>query len=288
MSAIEAGRWRFARYLGPAALLLIALSLFPILYSIRTSLYASSFAATTERFVGIGNFTRLLSDYRFLNSLWVTARIALPALALEMLLGTLLAVVLNRLRRGRGILVTILSMPVMIAGAAAGMAFRLLFTPQWGPIDSMTRWLTGSESSIDWLGSTTLAPLAVVIADVWHATPFVMLIVLAGMASIPDEIGDAAMVDGANRWQEFWQLTMPLVKRFLLVALVFRLIELLKIFDVIFVMTSGGPASATETVSFFGYRQGVQFFHIGYAAALGLVLTIAVLILTRFLVKAMR
>lgn len=272
-------------YSGPAIAVTLALVIAPLAYAVGTSFFRYSFATPVPSPVGFENYARILTDPALHASLATTALIVLPAIVAEMVLGLMWALAINSLPRGRALFTTILALPVMVSGASVGMAFRFLFTAQWGPVDALvSQW---SGLSLDWLGDPNLARLAIILADVWQNTPFVMLIALAALAGIPREINEAASVDGAGGVMRFTRITFPLIRKFLVVALLFRLIDLFRIFDVIFVMTNGGPASTTETVSFFIYRQGVQFFDIGYAAAMGLVLTAMTVLVSALLIRVL-
>lgn len=272
-------------YSSPAIVVTLALVIAPLLYAVVTSFFRYSFANPRPTPIAFDNYVRIFTDPALHASLGTTALIVVPAIVLEMVLGVAWALAINSLPRARAMFTTILALPVMVSGASVGMAFRFLFTAQWGPVDALAKQWTGL--SLDWLGDPSLARLAIVIADVWQNTPFVMLIALAALAGIPREINEAANVDGASGFVRFTRVTLPLIRKFLIIALLFRLIDLFRIFDVIFVMTNGGPASTTETVSFFIYRQGVQFFDIGYAAAMGLVLAAMTVLVSAMLIRVL-
>lgn len=285
-AAVDARERRYLHgYSGPAILVTLALVVAPLIYAIGTSFFRYSFASPTPAPVGAVNYLRIFTDPLLHSSIATTLMIVAPAIVLEMVLGVGWALAISSLGRGRAVFTTLLALPVMVSGASVGMAFRFLFTAQWGPVDAVVRNWTGL--SLDWLGDPALARAAIVLADVWQNTPFVMLITLAALAGIPREINEAASVDGATGPQRFVRITLPLIRKFLVVALLFRLIDLFRIFDVIFVMTNGGPASATETVSFFIYRQGVQFFDIGYASAMGIVLAVVTVCISALLIRVL-
>ena len=165
------------------------------------------------------------------------------------------------------------------------MSFKMLYTPQWGPINHILGMPFGEILEIDWLGNPQIAPIAVIIADVWQWSPFVMLIVLAGLLSIPTEIYDASRIDGASGWNSFKYITLPLISFPLTVAVILRSIDLFKLFDLPFIMSQGGPAGSTETVTIYTYLVGIRFFRVGYGAALSIMLLLLVIIVSRFLVK---
>lgn len=272
-----------------AAILAMALVIgVPLGYAIWSSFFSFSFTTDVVTYVGLKNYTSLFGDKILLRSLSATLWIVIPAIFLEMTLGLSWALALNALiGRGAIILTTIFTIPIMISGAAVGMAYRMMFTPEWGPIDQFAQMINGGRS-IDWLGDPFLARLSIITADVWQNTPFVILITLAALAAIPKEIHEAARMDGAGPVERFIRIDFPLIRKYLLVALLFRMIDLFRIFDVIFVMTSGGPASATETISYYIYRTGIQFFDVGYAAVMGLALAFVMLMLSGALIGMLR
>jgi multiple sugar transport system permease protein len=275
-------------YSGPAILAMILLIGAPLSYALWSSFFSYSFTTDAVTFVGFDNYRELFNDETLLRSLSATLWIVLPAITLQMTLGLAFALALNSLMgRGAVILTTIFTIPIMISGAAVGMAYRMMFTPEWGPIDQFAQMLNGGRS-IDWLGDPFLARLSIITADVWQNTPFVILITLAALSAIPKEIHEAARMDGAGPVERFLRIDFPLIRKFLLVALLFRLIDLFRIFDVVYVMTSGGPASATETISYYVYRTGILFFDVGYAAVMGLAMAFVMLMLSRALIGMLR
>ena len=294
MTTHETGRpgdrqWKYLfGYSGPALIAMFLLIGAPLVYAVWASFYSFSFTTDSIVYIGLENYQRLFSDGVLARSLWATATIVIPAIILEMTLGLGWALALNALRgRGAIVLTTILTLPIMISGAAVGMAYRMLFTPEWGPVDQFAKMILVG-SSIDWLGDPVLARVSIITADVWQNTPFVILISLAALAAIPKEIHEAARMDGAGPIERFIRIDFPLIRKFLLVALIFRLIDLFRIFDVIYVMTSGGPASATETISYYIYRTGILFFDVGYAAVMGLALAFLMVLLSRSLIGMLR
>jgi multiple sugar transport system permease protein len=282
-------RWQAVAFVLPAALLLFSISIFPLIYSLGVSLYNYSLAfANSIGFVGLGNYAELWRDPQARSSVWTTARIGVAALLIELVLGLGLALLLRTFTRGRGVLTTLLVVPAMIAPAAAGMTWRMLYTPNWGPIDHLVGLLTGGAVQIDWLGDGRYAPWAVVIADAWQNTPFVMLILLAGLTAIPGSVLEAARVDGASATKAFLYVVLPLLRPYIAIAAVFRAIDLFKLFDLPFVLTQGGPAGATTTVSVYIYEIGIRDLRVGYGAAASLGLLALVILLTRQLARATR
>ncbi len=168
----------------------------------------------------------------------------------------------------------------MVSPVMAAMAWRMMFGVKYGAINNLGLQLGLLDVYFDWFASTGIARASVVLVDVWHNTPFMMLVLLAGIQSIPPELYDAAKADGASAWQSFWSITLPLLKFTMAVGLMIRLIDLTKLFGLIFVLTYGGPGSSTETVAFTTYLAGFKDFRMSYAAALSYVIVGGVLILT--------
>ena len=272
----------------PAAGLSLALILYPLGYSLYVSVQEYNLATGAWRFVGLANYTEALADRAFWRSVRNTFQIALPALALEFVLGLALALALDRLRfRWRVLLVSLLIAPMMIPGAAAALSFALLYAHQYGPINALLGWLAGRPVEIEWLSSAAVAPWAVVIVEVWQKTSFVMLFLLAALHLIPDEVYDAARVDGASGLQTFRYVTLPLLRTTIVAVLVIRLIDLLKMFDLPYVLTGGGPGVATEPVSMHIVQVGFQFFRLGAGAAQSFLLFLGVAALVLVLVRVL-
>ena len=209
-----------------------------------------------------------------------TAVIIAPSLAVELLLGLGIALLLSRVIHGRPIVTALLAIPAMVSPVMAAMAWRMMFGVKYGAINNLGRQLGILDVYFDWFASPAIAVTAVVLVEVWHNTPFMMLVLLAGIQSIPQELYDAAKVDGATPWQSFWSVTLPLLRFTMAVGVMIRLIDLTKLFGLIFVLTYGGPGSSTETVAFNTYLVGFKDFRMSYASALSYVIVGGVLVLT--------
>jgi len=232
-------------------------------------------------FIGGKNYVEaLFNDQRFLGSVWNTAIIIAPSLAVELLLGLGIALLLSRVVRGRPIITALLAIPAMVSPVMAAMAWRMMFGVKFGAINNLGRQVGLLDVYFDWFASPLLAVASVVLVEVWHNTPFMMLVLLAGIQSIPQELYDAAKADGATPWQRFWSITLPLLKFTMVVGVMIRLIDLTKLFGLIFILTYGGPGSSTETVAFNTYLVGFKDFRMSYAAALSYVIVGGVLVLT--------
>lgn len=264
-------RERLLPYLlvAPALAVLLALSIYPLLYSIAVSLQQETASGVVWT---LAHFKRLTTDNFFLTAMAHTFVYALAALTCEFVLGLALALLLNGQIRGRGLFRASLLVPMMLPTVVVGIVWRLLLNPNFGAINGTLKQLGVNTESLTWTASPRLAFLAVVAVDVWQWTPFVFLVLLAGLQAIPQEPYEAALIDGSNRWQTFRHVTLPLLKPAILIVLLLRTMDLLRVFDQIFILTEGGPGFATEMISLYIYRTAFRFFDFGYAAAMSFVL----------------
>jgi multiple sugar transport system permease protein len=253
----------------PTVAVLVALSIYPLVYAVRVSLQADSGAGPRWTFQ---NFARLATDDFFLSALAHTLVYAVIALTFEFLLGLGLAVLLSRAMRGRGIFRAALLVPMMLPPVVVGVVWRLMLNPNFGAINGTLQGFGANTEQLTWTAKPSLAFLAVVLVDIWQWTPFMFLILLAGLQAIPEEPYEAALIDGSTPWQTFRHVTLPLLRPSILIALLLRTMDLLRVFDQIFIITEGGPGSATETISLYIYRTAFRFGDFGYAAAMSFVL----------------
>jgi multiple sugar transport system permease protein len=256
-------------FIAPAVAVLLALSIYPLVYSVTISLQRDSASGTIW---GLGNFTRLFTDNFFWTAMAHTLVYAIAALVCEFLLGLGLALLLNAQIRGRGFFRASLLVPMMLPPVVVGVVWRLMLNPDFGAINGTLKSIGINTESLTWTASPKLAMLSVIAVDVWQWTPFVFLVLLAGLQAIPQEPYEAALIDGSSRWQTFWHVTLPLLKPSILIVLLLRTMDLLRVFDQIFILTEGGPGFATETISLYIYRTAFRFFDFGYAAAMSFVL----------------
>jgi ABC-type sugar transport system permease subunit len=279
---VKRTQWEPFAFASPSLALIALVIVFPLIYSFYLSLQNFDLSVGADyEYVGAKNYVEaLVKDQRFLGSIWTTAIIIAPSLALELLLGLGIALLLSRAVRGRPIITALLAIPAMVSPVMAAMAWRMMFGVKYGAINNLGRQLGLLDLYFDWFGSPALAVLSVVLVEVWHNTPFMMLVLLAGIQSIPQELYDAAKADGARPWQSFWSITLPLLTFTMAVGVMIRLIDLTKLFALIFVLTYGGPGSSTETVAFTTYLAGFKDFRMSYAAALSYVIVGGVLALT--------
>jgi multiple sugar transport system permease protein len=253
----------------PALAVLLALSIYPLLYSITISLQQETAAGVVWT---LAHFKRLVTDNFFRTAMVHTFVYAVAALTCEFVIGLGLALLLNQQIRGRGLFRASLLVPMMLPTVVVGVVWRLLLNPNFGAINGTLKQLGVNTESLTWTASPRLAFVAVVAVDVWQWTPFVFLVLLAGLQAIPQEPYEAALIDGSSRWQTFRHVTLPLLKPAILIVLLLRTMDLLRVFDQIFILTEGGPGFATEMISLYIYRTAFRFSDFGYAAAMSFVL----------------
>jgi multiple sugar transport system permease protein len=282
----EAAGWR-QRFelamLSPALLLLAAVSLVPFFYIIWMSFnHVGLIGGLSFKFLGLVNWRRVFTDPDIRSS-WATSIIYFVAtVGLEMFLGTLIALLLHSLARGTNIIISLLLTPMFIAPVIVGLLGRFLLDPSHG----LYAWLLtqGRVNAANILGSSGSAMIAVILMDVWEWTPLVMLIVLAGLASVSSEVLEAAEMDGAGGFQTLIYVTLPLISRILMVALLIRSMDAIRFFDIIFITTNGGPADSTKIIPIRLYDIAFRFFDLGYAAAVGItMLVFSILIANAFM-----
>jgi multiple sugar transport system permease protein len=252
--------------LAPTIAVLLSLTIYPLFYSIKISLQGESGNWTLQ------NFARLFGDQFFLSALVHTFVYAAIALTLEFLLGLGLALLLNAQIRGRGLFRALLLLPMMLPPVVVGVVWRLMLNSNFGAVNGTLKRVGVNTEALTWTATPKLAMASVIAADVWQWTPFIFLILLAGLQAIPQEPYEAALIDGSSRWQTFVHVTLPLLKPAILIALLLRTMDLLRVFDQIFILTEGGPGFATETASLYIYRTAFRFSNFGYAAAMSFVL----------------
>ncbi len=255
--------------IAPAIALLLALSIYPLIYAIKVSFQIGAGAGLRW---SLQNFARLISDRFFFEALKHTLVYAFVALACEFFLGLALAVLLNSQLRGRGAFRAVLLVPLMLPPVVVGVVWRLMLNPNFGAVNGTLKGFGLRTEALAWTASTRLALFSVIMVDVWQWTPFMFLVLLAGLQAIPQEPYEAALIDGSNAWQTFRHVTLPLLKPAILIALLLRTMDLLRVFDQIFILTEGGPAFSTETISLYIYRAAFRFSDFGYAAAMSFVL----------------
>jgi len=277
-------------FIGPTMLLLLAINIFPLIWTVKLSF--TNFRANRPNAsivdVGIDNYVSVLTDPDVWAAMQTTAHFVFWTILLQTLIGFSLAYLIDRKFRGHGFWTTLILIPMMLSPAVVGNFWAFLYQPQTGLFNVITSFISGgSPSSFSMLGEVPLAPWAIVIVDVWMWTPYVMLICLAGLRSIPDYIYEAAEVDRASKWRQFWSITLPMVLPFIMLAVLFRGIENFKMFDMVNLLTSGGPGSTTEVASITLKREAFEKWRTGYSSAFAIILFVAVFGLANIYVKAL-
>ena len=266
----------------PAAIVLLLVLAYPVARTTLLSWFHFKLATGFQaEFAGVDNFVRLIFDSRFHNSVIVTAKFTLASVALEFCLGLLLALTANNLNRGRGIVRSIFLAPWTLPTAVIAVLWAWIFNDQYGVLNALLERAHLVQSPIAWLAGPETAMIAIVIADVWKTTPFVFLVLLAGLQSVPLDLYEAMEIDGGGWWAKFRYVTWPFLLPFVFVSMVFRLIQAFAIFDLVYVMTGGGPGGATETVSVYTYQTYMRYLDIGYGSA-QVVATVVLLAMTAF------
>ncbi len=270
----------------PAVAVLLGITIFPLLYVLRLTVV--SWELTTgfpAQFVGLQNFVRALTDPRFWNAMKNTGTLVVAGVGLQAVLGTGLALELNRIRRSRTLLMSLLLIPTMIAPVIAGFQFRMIYHDQFGPLNYLFEVITGGRfRGYAWLASPPVALWAVMWTDVWQWTPFMAVLVLAGLQAIPSELLEAAEVDGATGSQTVWRVVLPILLPVITIGTLIRLMDTFKLFDIVYQLTGGGPGNVTETIAYYTYLQGFKFFSLGYTAAMAfLQLIVITIVAQRFL-----
>lgn len=264
----------------PALIILVALTLYPLLRAVKMSLY--EFARGRKIFVGLGNYLDLLSNGAFHHSLWVTFKFVILAVGIEFLLGFGIALLLNKKIKLRGFWQTVFLVPMILSPTVVGLVWRLLYAPS-GLLNQVLTPILGH--SIGWLTEPSIALYSIIILDVWEWTPLIVLVMFAGLQSIPDDLREAAIMDGASRWQRFFDITLPYLKSLIVLVVIIRVVDALRMFAPVYVMTRGGPASATNIISMYLYRVAFRFHNLGEAAAMGLSLLVIVIIASIAFIK---
>jgi multiple sugar transport system permease protein len=253
-------------FVGPTMALLLAINVFPLIWTIRLSFtnFRANRPNATVLGVGIDNYVSVLTDPDIWQAMQATAHFLFWTILLQTTIGFGLAWLIDRKFRGHGFWTTVILIPMMLSPAVVGNFWAFLYQPQTGLFNYAVAWLAGiPASSFEMIGSVALAPWAIIIVDTWMWTPYVMLICLAGLRSIPESIYEAAEVDRASRWRQFRSITLPMVLPFIMLAVLFRGIENFKMFDMVNLLTAGGPGSTTELASITLKRQAFEMWRTG-------------------------
>ena len=277
-------------FVAPTIFLLLAINIFPLIWTIRLSFtnFRANRPNAETSWVGLRNYERILSDPDIWQTMQATAHFLFWTLFFQVLIGFTLAWLINAKFRGSNFWTTIIVLPMMLSPAVVGNFWTFLYQPQIGLFNYVVAFFSGADpTGFTMIGEVALAPWAIVIVDTWMWTPFVMLICLAGLRSIPESIYEAAECDRASKWRQFWTITVPMVLPFLMLAVLFRGIENFKMFDLVVQLTGGGPGSTTELTSINLKREAFEKWRTGYASAYAVILLVTVFGLASIYVKAL-
>lgn len=277
-------------FISPTILLLLAINIFPLLWTIQLSFtsYRANRPNAPVRDVGLLHYNDILTNPDIWAAMQVTARFVVITILIQTLLGFALAWLIDRKFRGSGFWTTVILLPMMLSPAVVGNFWTFIYQPQIGLFNYAIAFVTGiPASAFQMIGNVDLAPWAIVLVDSWMWTPYVMLICLAGLRSIPDYLYEAAEVDRASKWRQFWTITLPMAMPFIMLAVLFRGIENFKMFDMVNLLTGGGPGSTTEVASITLKREAFEKWRTGFSSAFAIILFVTVFGLANIYVRAL-
>jgi trehalose/maltose transport system permease protein len=269
-------------FLAPAILIMAGVIIYPLAYVIWLSLHRRLLIFDISRFVGLDNFSFLLRDDRFWNALYNTVYFTAVSVALELILGLSIAILLNRAFRGKGLMRSIILIPWAIPTVVSAKIWEWMYNSDFGILNHLF------GVNVNWLGSTFWAMNAAIFMEVWKTTPFVALLLMAGLQTIAGDLYKSARVDGASGWYIFRRITIPLLMPVILIVLIFRTLDAFRVFDSIYVLTGGGPANTTETLSIYAYKVLFQTLQFGYGSTISIAIFICVGIITILYVRLLR
>ena len=258
----------------PAVLLLLGLGIYPLVRALTLSFQRWELQSPEQPWVGLANYGEAIRDARVWASLQHTLVIVVFAVTLELLLGFGLALLLSGDFPGKRVVLPAMMLPVMMVPVVVGLTWRTLWDNQYGPINAVIGRIIGHPPNIVWLANQKTALVAIVVTDVWQWTPFMLLILLAGLTGVNPELYEAAALDGAGWWASLRDISLPGIAPVVAVAVLFRGLDAFKIFDLVYMFTQGGPGTSTETVSWYIYQLGFKFFRLSYASAVSFLILI--------------
>lgn len=261
--------------LGPGILFLLIVVVFPMLFALYITTNVWNLTGVTGKYIGMSNFQTMVHDGRFIAALGRSIYFTVAAVSIELLLGLTIALTLKKIRKGTNFFFSLFLIPMVITTPAIAYAFKFILHPQYGFVNYGLRLI--GFNSIAFLGSSTWALNSVILTDVWQWTPLMILILYAGLESLPEEPFEAAQMDGATAWQRFRWVTVPLLKPVIGIALLIRSMDAFKAFGKFFIMTSGGPGTASEVLSLYAYKLGFSQFDVGYATAVAETMFVVIL-----------
>jgi multiple sugar transport system permease protein len=271
----------------PAVFLLLLIGLFPLIYTLVVSFQRIDLLQEDTSFAGLVNYARLFGDTRLWASIGHTLLITAIALPLELLLGMAIALLFLERLPGRQIFVALMVLPTVISPIVAGATWRLMFDNRFGPINRIIEWVTGEPTALLWVINPALVYPAILICEIWQWTPFMFLILLAGLSNVDQSLIEAAEIDGAGWWRTFFRIVLPAIWPVMAIALLIRGLDLFRLFDIVWALTRGGPGTMTETISVYAYVQGFQQFETSYTAAIAILIIVLLSIVVIAALKRM-
>jgi len=274
-------------FLLPVFGIIIAVAIYPLCYELYLSFrsYNALRPWYPREFLGLANYLRALSNPRVWRSLRITFTFIIAAVGIELIFGMGIALLFNRELKGKSIFRTLIMLPLTLTPVVVGLIWKYLVHDTFGVVTYIFKYF---GLSTEFYGSPIAALPTMILIDIWQWTPFVFLILLAGLLSLPKEPFESAKIDGASELQCFWYMTVPLLKPIITIAILLRLVDAIKIFDTIWILTKGGPGHATEVYNIFIYLEGFRYYNMGYAAALGIILLIISLVVTFGFIKLVK
>jgi len=272
--------------IAPTVVYLLAFAIFPLLYSLYLSFHELDKMSNVFEPVGLANFVELSKDPDFLVSFRNTIGFVVAAVAIEVVLGFALALFFNRRFFAKDFVRTLVVLPMMMTPIAAALMWRFMLSADFGMLNYAISLFHGTP--VNWVGQANTALLSVILVDIWQWTPFCFLLIYAGLQAIPVEILEAGVVDGANYRQMVGRIIIPLLKPIILLAILFRVIDTFKVFDVVFALTYGGPGRSSSTLSFYIFQNGLMYSRPGYGAAMSYVVVVVVIILVNVFIRVLR
>lgn len=273
--------------IAPAIFLLLLVGLFPLIYSLIVSFQRITMLEDDTSFAGLANYAQLFSDARLWQSLLHTAIITIISLPIELIFGLVMAQLFLERLPGRQIFVSLLVLPTVISPIVAGATWRLMFDNRYGPINQILGWFAGEPVAALWTVNPDLVYPAIILCEIWQWTPFMFLILLAALSNVDKSLTEAAEIDGAGFWRTFARIVLPAIWPVMAIAILIRGLDLVRIFDIIWALTQGGPGTMTETISIYTYVQGFKQFEISYTAAMAFLVIVLLTVIVTWAIRRM-
>lgn len=273
--------------LSPALLLLLLIGAVPVVYNLVVSLQNITMLDPDTSFAGLRNYRLLFADMRFWQSIWHTVLIALMALPLQMALGMAIALLFVGDFPGKRLMVGLMILPAVISPIVAGVSWRFMFDNRFGPVNHLLGLVLGEQPTILWTLDPSFVYPAIVLTEVWAHTPFVFLLLMAALTAVDQTLVEAARIDGASRWASFWYVVLPVIWPVFLTVFLIRFVDIMRIFDMVYALTEGGPGTRTETMSLYAYNQGFRQFETSYTGAIAFTIMVMMVMLVLLVLRAL-